>query len=88
MILVEILKQDKNVPMPVEEQVVSIFLSTSNMIEHLDLTVVKKFELDLLERIRNTDSEVLKVIRETSKFSPESEQKIRAHIDALLVELK
>ncbi len=88
MILVEILKQDKNVPMPVEEQVVSIFLSTSNMIEHLNLTDVKKFELDLLDRIRNTDTEVLKTIRETNKFSPESEQKIRAHIDALLVELK
>ena len=88
LILVEILKQDKNVPMPVEEQVVSIFLSTSNTIEHLDISEVKKFELDLLERIRTTDASIFTAIRETQKFSPETEQKVRGHISALLAEKK
>jgi len=87
-ILVEILKQDKNVPMPVEEQVVSIFLATSNMIEHLELPQIKSFELSLLERIRSTDSAVLDAIRSSQKFSAEVEAKVRGHIDALLSSLK
>ena len=87
-ILVEILKQDKNVPMPVEEQVISIFLATSNMIEHLDLTEVKEFELNLLDVIRKQDAAVLATIRETGKFIPETEQKVRSHIEKLLGGLK
>lgn len=88
LILVEILKQDKNVPMPVEEQVISIFLSTSNTIEHLDIAKVKDFELTLLERIRTTDASILKDIRESHKFTPDTEEKVREHIAALLADLK
>ena len=83
-ILVEILKQNKHVPMPVEEQVISVFLATSNMIDHLEITDVKQFELDLIEHIRKNDPEILSVIRETKKFSPDADKKVRAHIQSLL----
>ena len=58
------------------------------MIEHLDIAEVKPFELALLDRVRTTDADVLKEIATSQKFTPDSEKKVRAHIDALLVNRK
>jgi len=84
MILVEILKQGIHVPMPVEEQVVSIYLATSVLIEKLDLSKVKAFESALLEKVRSEDKPLLEQIRSSQKFTPDSETKLRSHIQALL----
>jgi F-type H+/Na+-transporting ATPase subunit alpha len=84
MILVEILKQGIHVPMPVEEQVVSIYLATSVLIEKLDLSKVKAFEAALLEKVRREDQTLLTDIRSAKKFTPDSETKLRSHIQALL----
>jgi F-type H+-transporting ATPase subunit alpha len=83
-ILVEILKQGIHVPMPVEEQVLSIYLATSVLIEKLDLSKVKAFEMALLEKVRSEDRSLLEEIRSSKKFTPESETKLRSHIQALL----
>lgn len=83
-ILVEILKQDKNNPMPVEEQVISIFLATSNLLDQLDISAVKSVELALLDRIRSSDVALLDSIRSSQKFSSDVEAKVRDHIAAVL----
>lgn len=84
MILVEILKQGIHVPMPVEEQVVSIYLATSPLIEKLDISKVKAFEGALLTKVRNEDKALLEAIKTTQKFSPDSEAKLKSHIQVLL----
>ncbi len=83
-ILVEILKQGIHVPMPVEEQVLSIYLATSVLIEKLDLSKVKAFEMALLAKVRSEDQSLLEEIRSSKKFTPDSETKLRSHIQALL----
>ena len=50
--LVELLKQPLNSPMPVEEQVVSIFAGTRGYIDDVPVADVKRFETELLEYFR------------------------------------
>jgi F-type H+/Na+-transporting ATPase subunit alpha len=50
--LVELLKQPLNNPMPVEEQVVSIYAGTRGYIDDIAVGDVKRFETELLEYFR------------------------------------
>ena len=61
--LVELLKQNLNSPMPVEEQVVSIFAGTNGYLDDLPVTEVKRFEQELLEVFHTRHSAMLEEIR-------------------------
>ncbi|MDJ0768809.1 MAG: F0F1 ATP synthase subunit alpha [Ilumatobacter sp.] len=50
--LVELLKQPLNSPMPVEEQVVSIFAGTKGYLDEVPVNDVKRYEVELLEFMR------------------------------------
>ena len=50
--LVELLKQPLNSPMPVEEQVVSIFAGTKGYLDDVPVGDVRRFETELLEFMR------------------------------------
>jgi F-type H+-transporting ATPase subunit alpha len=63
--LVELLKQPLNSPMPVEEQVVSIFAGTKGYIDDVPVTDVVRFEKELLEYVRTTHSSLLADIKTT-----------------------
>jgi F-type H+-transporting ATPase subunit alpha len=83
-ILVEILKQDKHLPMPVEEQVVSIYLATSSLLEEFQVSDVKQIELKVLMEIRQKHSDILSTIRESQKLLKETEQKLILAIENVL----
>ena len=53
--LVELLKQPQNQPMPVEEQVVSIFLGTGGHLDSVPVEDVRRFETELLDHIRASE---------------------------------
>jgi F-type H+-transporting ATPase subunit alpha len=61
--LVELLKQRNGAPLPVEEQVVSIFAGTQGFIDDLDIADVRRFETELLESARTRNAELLSTIR-------------------------
>jgi F-type H+-transporting ATPase subunit alpha len=61
--LVELLKQANGHPLPVEEQVVSIFAGTRGFLDDLDVDKVRRFETDLLEDIRSRHRGLLDDIR-------------------------
>jgi len=61
--LVELLKQPLNSPMPVEEQVVSIFAGTKGYLDDLPASDVVRFEKELLEYVRTTHSSLLAEIK-------------------------
>jgi F-type H+-transporting ATPase subunit alpha len=63
--LVELLKQPLNSPMPVEEQVVAIFVGTSGTLDDVDSAQVRQFEQELLEWFRGRHSGLLAEIRDT-----------------------
>ena len=74
--LVELLKQPQNSPMPVEEQVVAIFLGTRGHLDTVPVEDVRRFEQEILEHMKASQAEILKEIRESKKLSEELEEKL------------
>jgi F-type H+-transporting ATPase subunit alpha len=61
--LVELLKQPLNSPMPVEEQVVSIFAGTRGYLDDIPVGDVRRFERELLEYMRTRNASMLDELR-------------------------
>jgi F-type H+-transporting ATPase subunit alpha len=74
--LVELLKQPQHQPMPVEEQVVSIFLGTKGHLDSVPARDVSRFETEFLDHVRASEAEILKEIRESQKFTDEISDKL------------
>src|ERR1700757_3355983 len=79
--LVELLKQPQHQPMPVEEQVVAIFLGTKGHLDSIPVEDVRRFETEFLDHMRASHAEILKEIRETKQLTEETEEKLAAIID-------
>ena len=74
--LVELLKQPQYQPMPVEEQVVSIFLGTGGHLDSVPVEDVRRFETELLDHMRASEEKFLAGIRDTQKLSEEGENQL------------
>ena len=70
--IVEILKQDKNSPMPVELQVAVIFATVNGYLKNIELKDVKRYEKELCEFLKNKYDELLADIKSTGNLSDES----------------
>jgi F-type H+/Na+-transporting ATPase subunit alpha len=70
--LVELLKQPQYQPMPVEEQVVSIFLGTGGHLDSVPVEDVRRFETELLDHMRASEEKILATIRDTQKLTDET----------------
>jgi F-type H+/Na+-transporting ATPase subunit alpha len=69
--LTELLKQPLNSPLPVEEQVVSIFAGTGGYLDDVPVGDVRRFENELLEFMRSRKREVLDHVRSTGDLPPD-----------------
>jgi F-type H+-transporting ATPase subunit alpha len=65
--LVELLKQPLNSPMPIEEQVVSIFAGTKGYLDSIPVGDVRRFENELLDHMRTRHASVIAGIRQDPK---------------------
>jgi F-type H+/Na+-transporting ATPase subunit alpha len=74
--LVELLKQPQYHPLPVEEQVVSIFLGTEGHLDSVPVEDVGRFEAELLDHVRASEADILKQIRETGKLGDDLSEKL------------
>ena len=74
--LTELLKQGQYAPMPVEEQVVSIFLGTRGHLDSVAVADVRRFESDFLASMRSHHQGILDTIRDTKQFSSDTEQQV------------
>jgi F-type H+/Na+-transporting ATPase subunit alpha len=63
--LVELLKQPLNSPMPVEEQVVSLYAGTNGYLDPIPVEDVKRYEAELLDWFRSRHGSLLEAIRTT-----------------------
>jgi len=79
--LVELLKQPQSQPMPVEEQVVSIFLGTGGHLDSVPVEDVRRFETELLDHIRASEDQILSGIRDSQKLSDETSDALVKVID-------
>ena len=68
--LTEILKQPQSAPVPVEEQVVSIYAGTKGFLDDLAVEDVRPFETALLQYLRADRADLLEQIRNTKDLPP------------------
>jgi F-type H+-transporting ATPase subunit alpha len=82
--LTELLKQGQYQPMPVEEQVVSIFSGVRGYLDGITVEQINHFETSLLAEVRSRHADVLDAIRTSGEISPETEKKLQGILDAFL----
>ncbi|MCS7479985.1 F0F1 ATP synthase subunit alpha [Umezawaea endophytica] len=80
--LVELLKQGQYSPVPVEEQVVSIFLGTKGYLDSVPVGDIRRFEAEYLEYVRRNNGDILAGIRETKKLPDDAKQAIVDSVNA------
>jgi F-type H+-transporting ATPase subunit alpha len=80
--LTELLKQGQFSPMPVEEQVVSIFAGVNGFLDRLPVSAVTRFEAGMLADIRSNHSDILADIRSTQALSDEIRGKLKGAIES------
>jgi F-type H+-transporting ATPase subunit alpha len=75
--LTELLKQPQFNPMPVEEQVASIYAGTNGFIDSVETSAVTRYEAAMLSYLRSEHADILKTIRETKKLEDETAAKLK-----------
>ncbi len=69
--IVEILKQDKSAPVPVEYQVAVIYAAVGGLLDKVPVSAVREYEKGLREYLRSQQHELMSRIRETGLLTDE-----------------
>jgi len=80
--LTELLKQGQYSPLPVEEQVVSIFAGVKGYLDKIATANVTRFEEQFLAEIRAKHADILATIRTEQKLSDDTTSKLKSILDA------
>jgi len=81
--LVEVLKQDQFVPLPVEKQVLSIFAVTKGYLDEHPVSSVRLYEKELFDFFESKHKGVLDEIRDKKEISEDLEPRVTAALDEL-----
>jgi F-type H+-transporting ATPase subunit alpha len=82
--MVELLKQDQYKPMPVEDQVVSIYAGTNGYLDDVPVERIRRCEAEMLEFFQARKGDLLKKIKSEGKMTDE----IAASLDEAIKEFK
>ncbi|MPM84348.1 ATP synthase subunit alpha [bioreactor metagenome] len=82
--LTELLKQGENVPMSVEEQVISIYTAVNGHLDEYSIEKIQPFERDFLAFIRDQHAEIINDIYTTKRLTDEN----RAALERAIKEFK
>ncbi|MBC9176491.1 F0F1 ATP synthase subunit alpha [Pseudoroseomonas ludipueritiae] len=80
--LTELLKQPQFQPVPVEEQVVSLFSGTRGYLDKLPVNKVGEFERQMLSQLRATKPEILAGIRDKKELTKDNEAALVSFLDS------
>jgi F-type H+-transporting ATPase subunit alpha len=78
--MVEILKQNQYVPMPVENQVAIIFSAGKGLLDDIATNKVREFESAILEHLMTSHSDLLTSIKDSGKVADDVAEKLEAAI--------
>lgn len=82
--LVELLKQGQYIPIPVEKQVVSVFLGTNNFLDSIEVKDVKKFEKEFHEYAELKYPTIYENIRSTKELKDDTVQLLKKAAEEFL----
>ena len=82
--IVEVLKQNKNMPVPVEKQVAILYAVVNNILMKIEATDVAQYEAGLYDFLDQDPSGIaaMRDIRETGKLEAETEEKLKEALNA------
>jgi F-type H+-transporting ATPase subunit alpha len=86
--MVELLKQGQFMPMPVEQQVISIWSGSNGYLDDVPVPAVRKFETEWLGFIAQNYAEVAHNIRTKKVISPEDEKRMHEACKAFKAQFK
>ena len=75
--VVEVLKQDRNSPVSVEDQVIIIYAVTNNYLRDIPVGKIHEFEKELFEHINNGYPQIISSIKETKELTRENEAELK-----------
>lgn len=78
--MTELLKQGQYVPMPVEEQIMSIFAATNGYLDDLPVEMVQPFEAEFLKYMKANKPKIAETIRNTGELT-DIEEELKAAIE-------
>ena len=79
--IVEVLKQDRNSPVPVELQVAIIYAVVNNLLKDVPVERIHSFEGELFDTLAASHDAMLERIRTTGQLTKEDEEELRDAID-------
>ena len=79
--LTELLKQGQFQPMPVEEQVASIFAGVNGYLDRLPPRAATRYEARMLEALRDKGADILEAIRSSGDLADEVAARLKAFLD-------
>ncbi|SNR77381.1 ATP synthase F1 subcomplex alpha subunit [Haloechinothrix alba] len=79
--LYEVLKQPQYAPVPVEEQIVTVYLGTSGHFDTVPIDDVNRFSREFLDHLRRKHEGVLAELRDTGEWSDENGKRIDEAVD-------
>ncbi|ASR45567.1 MULTISPECIES: F0F1 ATP synthase subunit alpha [Paenibacillus] len=79
--MMEILKQGVHQPLPVEQQVVSLYTAVKGFLDDIPVADVKRFEKDFLSFMVSDHQDVLQSIRDTKDLVADNEAALKAAIE-------
>ena len=80
--IVEVLKQKRNRPVAVEDQVCIFYAVTHDFLKEVKVSDVAEYETGLYERMEAQHSDVLNAIRETGALSAETEASLKQALES------
>src|SRR5262249_34484985 len=80
--LTEVLKQDQYVPLPVEKQVLLIYVATSGAADGVPVSEVRRFEREVLQFVESSHGGMLKAIAEKKALDDGIKADIKKAADA------
>jgi len=80
--LTELLKQPQYAPVPVEEQVLTIFAGVRGYLDKIDVGKIGRFESQMLMEIKAKEPGIIEAVRNDREIKPDTEKKLIAFLDA------
>lgn len=79
--MVELLKQDQYVPLPVEDQIILLFAGTQGYLDDVPVEAIRRFEAEFLSFLREKKADVRSQLKEKKAIDDEMKQKLISVIE-------
>ncbi len=86
--LVELLKQGQYAPVPVEKQVVSIYMGTNGYLDKIPLHEIKRFEKEMFDYIDVNGADILEAVKREKVLSEDTVNKLKKAAEDMIAVFK